>query len=147
MLSPSQFAELIALIQTIRDDGSRSEVRRAPRIEHPCRISITLGREPVSGDGILVQMRDISARGLAFLHNQAIPSGTVFRVKLEPPVGNAISVAAHVVHCRQVDGHTFQIGAEFECAPNPEPLDIERSAEDLMQQVRPPARSAIGSSW
>lgn len=132
MLSPAEFAELLATIQTLRDDGARSEVRRAVRVEHPCRISIAPAGDSPDNDK-LVQLKDISARGLCFLVNESMTAGVKFIAKLQPSMGNPISVTAHVVHCRKLDEHTFQIGAEFEGAPQPKETDFRSTAEDWME--------------
>jgi PilZ domain len=130
MLSPEQFAELIALIQTTRDEGPKPGVRRAQRLEHPCRITIAIG----SGQSTLVELKDISVRGMCFRHNQEMPSGSSFMVTLEAPGGKPVSMPAVVVHCRKLDSHSFHIGAEFSHAEEPVvPLEIERTAEDWMQ--------------
>jgi len=134
MLSPEQFAELIALIETSHDDGPKPEVRRAQRISHPCRISITLGDSENAGPFHLVQIKDISARGVSFLHNEELPHGTAFVVKLEGPAGKNVSILSNVVHCRQLDKHTFQIGAEFTCAVGKvQDVSHEYAPEDLMR--------------
>lgn len=135
MLSPEQFADLISVIETCSDDSPKPEVRRAQRIAHPCRITITLGDNNDEGPAFLVQLKDISARGMCFLHHADLPHGTVFVVKLQGPDERTVSILSHVVHCRQLDKHTFQIGAEFSCAlgRKEEELKREYTAEDLMQ--------------
>jgi hypothetical protein len=135
MLSPEQFAELITLIETNHDDGPKPEVRRAQRIAHPCRISITLGDHDHTGLAHLVQLKDISARGMCFLHNAELPIGSAFVVKLEAPDGNSVSILSNVVHCRQLDKNTYQIGAEFTCSLNrkDEQFTHEHAPEDLMR--------------
>jgi hypothetical protein len=136
MLSPEQFAELIKVIETTHDDdGPKSEVRRAQRIAHPCRIAITQGTAADSGPSYPVQLKDISARGICFLHNVELPYGMPFVVKLEGPGGKNVTILSSVVHCRQLDKHTFQIGAEFTCAHEDHKVEPEpqRWAEDLMR--------------
>jgi hypothetical protein len=137
MLSPEQFAELIVLIETSHeDDGPKPEVRRAQRISHPCRISINLGTSENAGLARKVQMKDISARGMCFLHDEDLPHGTDFVVKLEGPGGKSVSILSHVVHCRQLDARTFQIGSEFTCTLGHKEEDQytpQQSAEDLMR--------------
>ena len=85
MLSPEQFCELITAIQTTHDESPKPEVRRAQAFSHACRISITLGTSEESGPEYLVQMKDISAPRMCFLHNKNLPLGTSFVVKLESP--------------------------------------------------------------
>lgn len=135
MLSPEQFADLIAMIETNRDEGPKPEVRRAQRIAHPCRITITLGTQADAGPGHLVQLKDISARGMCFLHNEELPNGTTFVVKLEAPDGKSVSILSNVVHCRQLDKHTYQLGAEFTCSLGraEEQFTHEYAPEDLMR--------------
>jgi hypothetical protein len=145
MLSPAQFAELLSLIQMTRDEGTRSEVRRAPRVEHPCRITVTMDADKGGSAGILVQLKDISARGMCFLHNQMLTPGAAMVATLEAP-GKTVSVRANVVHCKQLDPHTYQVGAEFTpVADPPEPLEFERTAEDWMQ-TRPKAFAGVVST-
>jgi len=135
MLSAQQFAELIALIETSRpEEGPKPEVRRAQRIVHPCRISITIGNSENAGPSHLVQLKDISARGLCLLHNVHLSAGTSFVVKLQSPDGKGVSILSNVVHSKQLDEHTFQIGAEFTCAiGNEVELTWEHAPEDLMR--------------
>ena len=143
MLSPEQFAELITLIQTTQEDPTKPEVRRAQRIEHHCRITITLGDIENSGPARVIQLRDISARGMCFLHTEALPAGTSFVVKLESPDhDNSVSILGTVVHWRQLEPSNFQIGAEFTCVLDPKrPPVVAETAEDLMR-----IRSAIINS-
>ncbi len=117
MLSPREFAELITVIQTTRDEGPKPEVRRAERVAHECRVTITLGNHEDAGPPYLVHLKDISARGMSFLHTDHLPQGTPFVVRLDAPGGDAVSILATVVHSREMDKRTFQIGAEFTCAP------------------------------
>ena len=134
MLSAQEFAELIAIIETTREDNQHSEVRRAQRIVHPCRITITLGTSEDEGPALLVQLKDISARGVSLLHNEELAHGTSFVVNLESPDGKHVSILSTVAHCRKVDEHTHQIGAEFTCVlGQPQGPAVEPSAEDLMR--------------
>ncbi|HET6250224.1 MAG TPA: PilZ domain-containing protein [Tepidisphaeraceae bacterium] len=144
MLSPEQFHELIALIQTTHDDGPKPGVRRAQRLEHPCRITIVMGTGGGAAPGKLVQLKDISVRGMCFLHNQEIASGSAFVATLEPSGCESVSVPAVVVHCRKLDEKTFQIGAEFSHIEKPmAPLEIATTAEDWMQ-TRPATLAVAG---
>ena len=120
---------------THEDDGPKSDVRRAQRIAHPCRITITLGTSAEAGLSHPVQLKDISARGVCFLHNVALAVQTPFVVKLEGPDGKHVTMLSTVVHCRHVDKDTFQIGAEFTCTHNGEREEPsrERWAEDQMR--------------
>ena len=134
MLSPEQFSELLTVIETTRDQGPKPEVRRAPRVNHPCRITITLGNNLDAGSGVLVQLRDISARGMCFLHNEDMPRNAIFVVNLEAPSGENVAILSTVVHCHQLDKHTFQVGAEFTCTLGKPPVQTcQETAEDLMR--------------
>ena len=140
MLSPEQFAELITLIQTTPEDHLKPEVRRAPRIEHACRITITLGDIEDSGPACTIELKDISARWMCFLHNEPMQPGTPFVVKLEAPGNeNSVSILATAVHSRSLEQHSYQIGAEFTCVLGPQRHEVvPQTAEDLMR-----IRSAI----
>jgi hypothetical protein len=134
MLSPAQFSELINVIQTTRDDGPKPEVRRAQRVAHPCRMSITLGNNMDAGPAVLVQLKDISARGMCFLHHEPMAPGTVFVVRLESGTGESVTILCSMVHCRAIDKTTYQIGAEFTCVLSDQaPMTQEETAEDLMR--------------
>ena len=98
MLSPAQFAELLELIQMTRDVGTKSEVRRAQRLDHPCRITIAMGTDKTAGAGILVQLKDISARGMCFLHNQALVPAAEFVARLESCPASRRFPSAHTCY-------------------------------------------------
>ena len=134
MLSPEQFAEIIALIQTIQGDGIKSEVRRAPRIPHPCHLSITLGTPNAPGDTFVVDMIDISHRGMSFLHAGELAVGTPFVVRLNASNGNSVAINCKVIHFKKLVAPAIQFGAEFVSVI--EHYDIalpEPTADDLMR--------------
>ncbi|HZK81174.1 MAG TPA: PilZ domain-containing protein [Humisphaera sp.] len=133
MLSPEQFAEIIALIQTTQDDGIKSEVRRAPRIPHPCHLSIALGTPSEPGATFVVDMIDISHRGISFLHAGELAVGTSFVVRLEASNANSVVIECRIVHFKTLTPPTVQFGAEFTNVIDRHEIALpEPRAEDLM---------------
>ncbi|HWE02269.1 MAG TPA: PilZ domain-containing protein [Tepidisphaeraceae bacterium] len=133
MLSPEQFAEIIALIQTIQDDGFRSEVRRSPRIPHPCHLSITLGTADAPGATFVVDMIDLSTRGMSFVFSEELPVGATFFVRLEATNGNHVAIKCRIIHFKMLTPPLIQYGAEFTTViDRPELALAEPTAEDLM---------------
>ena len=133
MVSPAQFAEFIALIQTKYGTESNS-VRRAERLAYPCRITITLGNNNEAGESFSVDVRDISARGMSFVHERELLPGTNFVVKLESPEGTPVSILSTIVHVRKQDESSHVFGAEFICVlGQKDDLHVEPGLEDLMR--------------
>ena len=63
------------------------------------------------GDPFLVLTRDISSRGLSFVHNQAIYTKHLV-VELPAGSGKGIQVAVEIVRCRAI-GSLYEIGGKF----------------------------------
>lgn len=137
MLSPNEFAELVAIIKTTHEDdsGPKSEVRRAQRLTHFCMVSITLGTDHEPGPAIKVPVRDISARGMSFFHESPLQRGSQLVLKMEDPTGGMISILAMVVHCQELDKGSYQVGAEFTCVLHPKPATVSepQAIEEYMR--------------
>jgi hypothetical protein len=133
MLSPEQFAEIIAVIQTTQDDGIKSEVRRAPRIPHPCHQTIVLGNPQTPGPTFVVNMIDISHHGMCFIHDGEFDVGMEFVVRLQANNGEAVSLLAKIVHWKPAPGRGNQFGAQFTAVIDRKEMQLaEPTAEDLM---------------
>ena len=132
MLSTEQFSQIVALIQTTTDAGDKS-VRRAPRISHSANTLIELGSRDNPQPPCMVEITDISARGMSFIFDREMPAGSVFVTKLKAPDGTFVSILTTVVHCRPRDDGRFHLGVEYTCTlGKPPEIHIEPTAEDLM---------------
>lgn len=126
-LSAKQFAEIVA--QLVADapkstgDGA-SEKRRASRVALDYRATIIPYDDGVARDGVGVEVRDFSPRGIRFLHSARFPRGTQFVLELPQQTGGPLTILCTVVHCRVTPEGPFSTGAEFTCV-----LRSEKSAK------------------
>lgn len=97
-----------------RDGSSEDSGRRSIR-HRLCGLSVVM--IPVtSGQRIAhhVWTRNVSRHGVAFLHVQMIPTGTLLRIMLPVgPSGKKVAKEAVARRCRHLHGTIHEVGAEF----------------------------------
>lgn len=72
---------------------------------------------------------DFSARGIAFLHPAAVASGTQYITHLPRRSGGIVELLCTVIHCEQLSGSMFRIGAEFTCTIQQHQGKVDLAAE------------------
>ncbi|MDB5174205.1 MAG: hypothetical protein JWM97_1946 [Phycisphaerales bacterium] len=112
MACDQQFSDLVQLIRATCEEGSTSSARRAPRLEYPCRISIQYGENDTRAPEE-VTLKDISARGLCFLHASELARGTKLVTHIREEGGATAAVLCTVANCRPLPDGNFAIGANF----------------------------------
>jgi PilZ domain len=113
MASHQPFSDLVQLIRAHCEDGSASSSRRAPRLEYSCRLSIQLGESETAGPEEEVALKDISARGLCFLHASQMSPGTKIVAHIREDGGAAAAVLCTVANCRPLADGNYAIGVNF----------------------------------
>jgi hypothetical protein len=117
-LSARQFAEIVNHLKGPQRFGGRGpDQRRAPRVERQTRITIFPIDPAESRQGVPVQVKNLSSRGLGFVRDQRMHSGDQFIVRLprEDTAASPVEMLCTVVHCENISKGIFSIGAEFTC--------------------------------
>jgi hypothetical protein len=124
-LTAEQFAEAVAALQAPGEAAPPAggtalpvgERRRAPRVAHRGKASITLGDDPRGDVPTNVVVKDLSPRGVGIVHARRLRRGETFVLRLSRDDGQRrpVAILCTVAHCRQVDKSLYNIGAEFTC--------------------------------
>jgi PilZ domain len=117
-LSARQFAEIVNHLKGPQRFGGRApDQRRAPRVARQTRITIFPVGPAESRNGVGVQVKNLSSRGLGFVRDQKMRPGDQFVVRLprEDAAASSVEMLCTVIHCESVAKNTFSIGAEFTC--------------------------------
>ena len=116
-LSAKQFAEILSgLGDAVRDPSFvGSDKRRAHRVQVNNWVTIIADITGEHAQAVGVELRDISSRGICFLHARTLPAGGQFVLELPQPTGEPVRILCSVVHARQTPDGPFSIGAEFTC--------------------------------
>ena len=116
-LSAKQFAEILSGLGSDVHDPSfaGSDKRRAHRVPLNSRATIIPDIDGENAQSVGVEMRDISSRGLRFLHSRALPAGGQFVLELPQAAGEPVRLLCSVVHARRTPEGPFSIGAEITC--------------------------------
>lgn len=90
--------------------------RRDPR--HPYRnvLGLLVQLPTASGEmsNYLVKSRNLSTRGISFLHGQYIPRGTLAVVTLVQADMSQHRRPGTICHCRHIQGNVHEIGMKFD---------------------------------
>ena len=135
-LSAKQFAEIVE-----RLDGDVADQlfpghdkRRANRVALHHRATIVPYTDGVAADGVGVEVRDFSARGIRFLHSATLARGEQFVLELPQQGSDPVSILCTIVHCRPTDEGPNSIGAEFTCVLRKAKNAGDRSERDRIRQ-------------
>ena len=115
-LSAKEFARVVARFE--RTGGKAvgfggEDKRRADRVPLRHRATIVPHADGAPGEGVGVEVRDFSPRGLRFLHPKPLRRGEQFVLEL-PQRGSApVNILCTVAHCRPTPEGPFSTGAEF----------------------------------
>lgn len=143
-LNESQLQEALDLIDLTSsvDDEPRSSNRRAGMdIRLPYRnprIHLTIDHPGGGQSPFLVAGRNLTQRGLAFLHGNYLHTGTPGRVELPQTIGGTASVRCTVIWCRHVRNHLHECAVRFD-----RPIDLWKhiegaeAAADLATRIDP----------
>jgi hypothetical protein len=132
-LSPEQFASVINSLQ--EPLGGESEKRRARRVLHRARVPIIVDGGTPRERQAVVTVRDLSPRGVGLLHNERLPRGTSFVMRIERAGGPRVQVLCTVAHCRLQRGGVYIIGAEFTCLISTPPPPTADNLERIRRSV------------
>lgn len=134
-LSAETFLEVV---RSLRSDGTPKKMRRRklPRVGVRLRLVIlpcgpnSTGAAPRA---VLVRLRDLSRRGVGFVHTERLEIGQAFFVNLPREAGGNLFLLGRIERCRQIDRDQFDIGGSIR-------LDVPR--EEVEQHVAGLRRSA-----
>ena len=139
-LSARQFGEIVAhLVADVphAPAGADSDKRRAKRVTLDYRATIIPYEDGKARDGVGVEVRDFSPRGIRFLHSARFARGTQFVLELPQQTGGPLTILCTVVHCRVTPEGPFSTGAEFTCAlRNEKPVKPTAGGERLAERDR-----------
>lgn len=123
------------------DEESKTNRRSGADIRLPYRhpnIHLTIDHPGGGQSPFLVAGRNLTPRGLAFLHGNYLHAGTPGRVDLQQTVGGYASLRCAVLWCRHVRNHVHEAAIRFE-----RPVDLWRhiegaeAAADLATRIDP----------
>lgn len=131
-LSAEQFAEFVSVLDNMKSPAAEQDKRRSARMELQAQVPITLISDDETAKASIVEVRDFSARGIAVLHDSALPMGQQFIVELRRLKGRSISLLCTIVHSRPLADGKFNIGAEFTCVlQNPPDVPAPENPKEL----------------
>ena len=112
--------QLRALLDSLDDIGTSSssnkaDARRHRRLRYRTRrATVRVLEKPSDRETVFnATTRNISSRGLAFLHKQMMPLGKRLMLSIPLLDDQTIQVLAEVAHCRHVRGMIHEIGIRF----------------------------------
>jgi hypothetical protein len=135
-LSAEQFAQIVRQLEEEPLYEWDDNHRRAPRINRDAKITIVPIINGARGPGSQVMVKNISSRGMAYVHCRAMPATTQFLMKLTRSGKDPLEVLCTVVHCHPAGENRFWIGAEFTClapvAGKVDPKESERIRHSML---------------
>jgi hypothetical protein len=118
-LTARQFAEMVNHLKGPSRFGGTAEQRRAPRVERQARITIVPIADRQPRTPVTVDVKNVSSRGLGFVHKGRLKTGSQFLVNLGPQGGEPVEMLCTVVHCDAAGKGFYAVGAEFTCLASP----------------------------
>jgi hypothetical protein len=139
-LSAKQFAEILSGLDKDGRDASFGgcDKRRAPRVPLNNRVTIVPDLQGETCDAVGVELRDVSQRGIRFLHSRTLPAGGQFVLELPQPTGDPVRILCRIVHARATPEGPVSIGAEFTCVlrPGKQPKPAVSAAAAERERIR-----------
>jgi hypothetical protein len=131
-LSAKQFAEILGRLESdVRDAPFPGhDQRRAARVALKNRATIVPYEDGVAGEGVGVEVRDFSPRGIRFLHSERLGRGSQFVLALPQSSGEPVQILCTVMHCRATAEGPISTGAEFTCVLRPHARAAEGGGRD-----------------
>src|SRR5690349_10733385 len=99
-LSAEQFAEFVSVLDNLKSPAAQQDKRRSARMELQAQVPIAFISDDEPARPAVVCIRAFSARGIAILHDHALPMGQQFIVELRRLKGRSISLLCTIVHSR-----------------------------------------------
>lgn len=113
-LSPTEQEEILQMLAERETSGDRSDRRREPRLSYQCRIEVAIQASHGPVAQYLVQTRNITSRGVGFLHGTFMYTGTVCSVSLPTLAGHVVAIRGQVVRCSLIRRNIHDIGIRFD---------------------------------
>ena len=114
-LSAEQFAEIVEHLNGTPPSAGTIEQRRAARVDRETTLTIVPVAGGSAGVEAVVMVKNLSSRGLGFLRDQRMKSGSQFVVRLARESGPPVELLCTVVHVKQAGAGMWSHGAEFTC--------------------------------
>ena len=132
---------LLDVLRSLRTDAAAAQMRRRrlPRVGVRLRLTILPcgpaepGRLAERPTPAIVRLRDLSRRGLGFVHTRPLAIGQPFLITLPRQAGGLVHLLGRVERCRPIDGGAFDVGGSIR-------LDVPR--EEIEYYLRESRRSA-----
>jgi hypothetical protein len=123
LLTADEFRKLAASVRDAPPTAPGPEKRRAGRAD--CKLDglILPVRHLAQGTTHQVTIRDMSARGVSFLHDCNWKRGEQFVIQIEG-APSAIFILCMVAHSREAGKDLYRLGAEFVCVLDRDPHAI-----------------------
>ena len=122
---------LLEVLKSLRSDAPTGAMRRRKLPRVGVRLKLTI---LPSGGPAVVRVRNISRRGLGFVHNQPLAIGQAFIISLPRESGGTVEMIGRVERCRPLDGGgSYDVGAALR-------VDVPR--EEIDYHLRNLRRSA-----
>jgi hypothetical protein len=114
-LTADQLGQMTAVLRLSGNRQVVSERRRTPRLDVKSSVSVAMVNDGESGPAMAMRIRDLSPRGVALLHTEAMKNGQQFVLTLQRSEGEPVKILCTAVHSRAGKGRLHTIGAEFTC--------------------------------
>ena len=111
---------LLEVLRSLRCDPTSAAMRRRrlPRVGVRLRLKILpFGEGPGNGPRMpqpaVVRLRDLSRRGLGFVHSSPLEVGQSFIITLPREAGGHVHMLGQVERCRALEGGSWEIGSSI----------------------------------
>ena len=121
-LSARQFARISERLSDAAEaDAARGgpDKRRAARLATANRASIVPYVQGDAATATGIEVRDLSPRGIRFLHSVRLARGSQFVLQLPQQTGEPVRILCTVAYCRATAEGPIAVGAEFTCVLRP----------------------------
>lgn len=110
---------LLEVLRSLRCDPTSAAMRRRrlPRVGVRLRLKILPfgegGAGPRMPQPAIVRLRDLSRRGLGFVHSAPLEVGQSFIITLPREAGGHVHMLGQVERCRALEGGSWEIGSSI----------------------------------
>lgn len=128
----------LEVLRSLRSDELPQKLRRRklPRVGVRLRLVILPCGPRLAGAAprsVMVRLRDLSRRGMGFIHTEPLEIGRAFLIALEREAGGTVHLLGSVNRCRRIDERCYDIGGLVR-------LDVPR--EEMQGHINGLRRSA-----
>lgn len=131
-LSAEEFSRLVSHLDGGAATAGEEDHRRATRVSRQVQITIVEIAKGVPQAPTTVRVKNLSSRGLGFVRDRAMATGSQFLVHITRELLTPIELLCTVVHCRQLSNEIYSVGAEFTCVTP----GARQSNPDEMERIR-----------